>query len=123
MSERPGGVNGIGLDCGPLRAGVCRAMRSLAAAVVAFASAASAEGLDRDTLLTDAPAGPAVGTVRLTGAGVASQNTENGAAPTGSSSFMGSIGWTPIGHLHGDVGAYLPGGAEGPACRMRYPPL
>src|SRR3989454_6094912 len=81
MSERPGGVNGIGLDCGPLRAGVCRAMRSLAAAVVAFASAASAEGLDRDTLLTAAPAVPAVGTVRLTGAGVATQNTANGATP------------------------------------------
>src|SRR2546426_9913748 len=120
MSERPGGVNGIGLDCGPLRAGVCRAMRSLAAAVVAFASAASAEGLDRDTLLTDAPAVPAVGTVRLTGAGVATQNTDNGATPTGSSSFTGSIGWTPIANLHGDVGAYFQVGAQGPAARIRY---
>src|SRR3989442_10544195 len=120
MSERPGGVNGIGLDCGPLRAGVCRAMRSLAAAVAAFSSAASAEGLDRDTLLTDAPAVPAVGTVRLTGAGVATQNTDNGATPTGSSSFMGSIGWTPIANLHGDRGAYFQVCGQGPAARIPY---
>src|SRR2546430_9219835 len=78
-----------------------------AAAVAAFSSAASAEGLDRDTMLTDATAVPAVGTVRLTGAGVATQNTDNGATPTGSSSFTGSIGWTPIANLHGDVGAYF----------------
>src|SRR2546423_2538223 len=120
MSERPGRVNGIGLDSGPRRAGVSRAMRSLAAALLAFASAASAEGLDRDTLLTDAPAVPAVGTVRLTGAGVATQNTDNGATPTGSSSFTGSIGWTPIANLHGDVGAYFQVGAQGPAARIRY---
>jgi len=65
-------------------------MRSLLAMLLAFASAASAEGLDRDTLLTDAPAVPAVGTVRVTGAGVATQNTDNGATPTGSSSFTGT---------------------------------
>ncbi|OLD06679.1 MAG: hypothetical protein AUI90_12475 [Deltaproteobacteria bacterium 13_1_40CM_3_69_14] len=71
-------------------------------------------------MLTDAPAVPAVGTVRLTGAGVATQNTDNGATPTGSSSFTGSIGWTPIANLHGDVGAYFQVGAQGPAARIRY---
>src|SRR5437899_6810174 len=115
MSERPGGVNGIGLDCGPLRAGVCRAMRSLAAVLLAFASAASAEGLDRDTLLTDAPAVPPVGTVRLSGAGVATEKSDSS-----SSSFTGSVGWTPIANLHGDVGAYFQSGAQGPAARVRY---
>src|SRR2546430_9000164 len=120
MSERPGRVNGIGLDAAPRRAGVSRAMRSLTGVLLAFASAASAEGLARDTLLTDAPAVPAVGTVRLTGAGVATQNTDNGATPTGSSSFTGSIGWTPIANLHGDVGAYFQVGAQGPAARIRY---
>src|ERR1700737_422053 len=120
MSERLNGVNGIGLDSGPQCARVFRAMRSLVAMLLAFASAASAEGLDRDTLLTDAPAVPAVGTVRVTGAGVATQNTDNGATPTGSSSFTGSIGWTPIANLHGDVGAYFQVGAQGPAARVRY---
>src|SRR5439155_658016 len=95
-------------------------MRSLLAMLLAFASAASAEGLDRDTLLTDAPAVPAVGTVRVTGAGVATQNTDNGATRTRSSSFTGSIGWTPIANLHGDVGAYFQVGAQGPAARIRY---
>src|SRR2546426_9568601 len=107
MSERPGGVNGIGLDCGPLRAGVCRAMRSLAAAVVAFASAASAEGLDRDTLLTGAPAVPAVGTLRLTGAGMATQNTDNGAKPTNYPSLTDQIGWTPNANVHADHGTNI----------------
>ncbi|MGZ6123598.1 MAG: hypothetical protein ACXWLR_01485 [Myxococcales bacterium] len=95
-------------------------MRSLAAVVFAAASAASAQGLDRDTQLTDAPAVPAVGTVRLTGAGVATPNSDNGATPAGSSSFTGSIGWTPIANLHADVGAYFQVGAQGPAARVRY---
>src|SRR2546425_3527049 len=120
MSERLNGVNGIGLDSCPRRAGGSRAMRSLATVLLAFASAASAEGLDRDTLLTDAPAVPPVGTVRLSGAGVATENADNGATPTGSSSFSGSIGWTPIANLNGDVGAYFQVGAQGPAARIRY---
>src|SRR2546425_7857931 len=115
MSERLNGVNGIGLDSCPRRAGGSRAMRSLATVLLAFASAASAEGLDRDTLLTDAPAVPPVGTVRLSGAGVATEKSDSS-----SSSFTGSIGWTPIANLHGDVGAYFQVGAQGPAARIRY---
>ena len=90
-------------------------MRSLAAVVLAFASAASAEGLDRDTLLTDAPAVPPVGTVRIAGAGVATEKSDSS-----SSSLTGSVGWTPIQNLHGDVGAYFQSGAQGPAARVRY---
>src|SRR5437764_2681408 len=115
MSEPPGPVNGLGLDLKPRCAPVCRAMRSLAAALLAFASAASAQGLDRDTLLTDAPAVPAVGTVRVSGAGVATEKSDSS-----SSSFTGSIGWTPIANLHADVGAYFQSGAQGPAARVRY---
>jgi hypothetical protein len=90
-------------------------MRSLAAVLLAFASAASAQGLDRDTLLTDAPAVPAVGTVRVSGAGVATEKSDSS-----SSSFTGSIGWTPVANLHADVGAYFQAGAQGPAARARY---
>ena len=90
-------------------------MRSLAAMLLAFASAASAQGLDRDTLLTDAPAVPPVGTVRLAGAGVATEKSDSS-----SSSLTGSVGWTPIQNLHGDVGAYFQSGAQGPAARVRY---
>src|SRR2546429_5226653 len=115
MSERLNGVNGIGLDSGPQCAGGCRAMRSLRAVVLAFGSAASAEGLDRDTLLTDAPAVPPVGTVRIAGAGVATEKSDSS-----SSSLTGSVGWTPIQNLHGDVGAYFQSGAQGPAARVRY---
>src|SRR2546423_7248855 len=117
MSERLNGVNGIGLDSGPQCAGGCRAMRSLAAVVLAFASAASAEGLDRDTLLTDAPAVPPVGTVRIAGAGVATEKSDSS-----SSSLTGSVGWTPIQNLHADVRAYFQAGAQGPAARIPYPP-
>jgi hypothetical protein len=115
MSERPVGVNGIGLDLKPACARVCRAMRPLAAVLLALASAASAQSLDRDTLLTDAPAVPAVGTVRVAGAGVATEKSDSS-----SSSFTGSIGWTPIANLHADVGAYFQAGAQGPAARVRY---
>ena len=84
------------------------------------ATAATAQGLDRDTLLTDAPAVPAVGTVRVTGGAMGTQNTDNGATPAGSSSVSGSIGWTPVKNLSGDVGAYFQVGAQGPSARVRY---
>src|SRR3954447_18295349 len=113
MSVRSSAVNGFILDW---RAGSkrrWRAMRTLPALVLLAASAASAQGLDRDTLLTDAPAVPAAGTVRVSGAGIPTQNTDNGATPTGSSSFTGSIGWSPIANLHADVGAFFQVGAQG----------
>ena len=120
MAERPGCVNGFTLDLRRGAKGRLSSMRSLAAVLLAAASAASAQGLDRDTLLTDAPAVPAVGTVRVTGAGTATPNSDNGATPQGSSSFTGSVGWTPIANLHGDVGAFFQVGAQGPAARVRY---
>ena len=90
-------------------------MRSIAAVLLAIASAASAQGLDRDSLLTDAPAVPAVGTVRITGSGVATEKSDSS-----SSSFTGTVAWTPIANLGADVGAYFQAGAQGPAARVRY---
>src|SRR6266446_5805535 len=81
-------------------------MRLPATLLFASASAATAQGLDRDMLLTDAPAVPPVGTVRVSGAGVATDNADNGK--------------TPIANLNGDVGAYFQVGAQGPAARVRY---
>src|SRR5207248_5615155 len=81
----------------------------------AFASAATAQGLDRDTLLTDAPAVPPVGTVRISGGAVGTEKSDSS-----SSSITGSIGWTPFQNLHADVGAYFQSGAQGPAARVRY---
>ena len=89
-------------------------MRFLAALLLA-ASAASAQSLDRDTLLTDAPAVPPKGTVRLTGSGVATEKSDSA-----SSSFTGTIAWTPIENLSADVGAYFQSGAQGPAARVRF---
>ena len=90
-------------------------MRSLGAVLFAAASAASAQGLDRDTLLTDAPAVPAVGTVRVTGSGTATEKSDSS-----SSSFTGTVAWTPVANLGADVGAYFQAGAQGPAARVRY---
>jgi hypothetical protein len=84
-------------------------MRSFAALLLFAATAASAQGLDRDTLLTDAPAVPPVGTVRISGAGTATEKSDSS-----SSSITGSIGWTPFANLHADVGAYFQSGAQGP---------
>ena len=97
-------------------------MRPLAllAALVLAAGIARAEGLDRDSLLTDAPAVPAQGTVRVTG-GATGASTDTGATNTGSSGVSGSIGWTPIQNLSGDVGAYTQiGAAGGLSARVRY---
>jgi hypothetical protein len=90
-------------------------MRPLAALILVTASAVSAQGLDRDTLLTDAPAVPPKGTVRIAGTGVATEKTDSS-----SSSFIGTIGWSPIENLHADVGAYFQSGEQGPAARVRY---
>src|SRR5438132_7149033 len=90
-------------------------MRPLPALVLVAASSAYAQGLDRDTLLTDAPAVAVVGIGRIAGAGAATEKSDSS-----SSSFTGSIGWTPIANLHADVGAYFQSGAQGPAARVRY---
>jgi hypothetical protein len=97
-------------------------MRRLAVLVLALAAAgARADGLDRDTLLTDAPAVPEKGTVRVTGGATGATSDTGTGASTGSSGVSGSIGWTPIQNLSGDVGAYTQiGAAGGVSARARY---
>ena len=98
-------------------------MRRLALFALAFAAgAARADGLDRDTLLTDSPAVPNAGTVRVTGGatGSSSDATSTG-GNTGTSGISGSVGWTPIANVSGDVGAYTQIGASGGvSARARY---
>src|SRR4051812_1708215 len=89
-------------------------------AIALSAGSAAAAGLDRDTLLTDAPAVPDRGTVRLTG-GVIGTSDEQGVGGTqGQARISGSIQWTPVQNLAGDVGAYYQVGAQGPSARIRY---
>lgn len=97
-------------------------MRSalLAAAVLlASSSAALAQGLDRDTLLTDAPAVPDKGTLRVTGG--ATGTGDNGpSSGNNASGLSGTVQWTPLQNVAADVGAYFQAGAQGPAARVRY---
>lgn len=97
----------------------CRSvlLAALATAVVA-APAARAAGLDRDSLLTDAPATPDKGTVRLSGGGAGQTSTEVGGV--NQSSVSGSILWAPFQNFAADVGAFYQGRDGGPSARMRY---
>ena len=77
-------------------------------------SIALAEGLDRDSLLTEAPATPERGNVRI--------------AAGGNTSYVGAVGggisaqamWTPFTHFAADVSGYWQDGAAGPSLRLRY---
>ncbi len=92
----------------------------LCSALLALASAsARADGFDRDTLLTDAPAVAEKGTIRVTGAGLGQGKPEDNAAGT-TGQVTGSIQWAPIAGLAGDVGAYYQAGNSGPSARVRY---
>ena len=81
--------------------------------------AARADGMDRDTLLTDAPAVAEKGTIRLTGSGTGQSKAADGATGT-TGAVSGSIQWAPIANLAGDVGAYYQAGDSGPSARVRY---
>lgn len=89
-------------------------------AFVAAAGAATAEGLDRDSLLTDAPAVPSQGTVRVTGGVFGTTDSSSGGTSQGQTQIAGSVQWTPVQNLAGDVGAYFQVGAQGPSARLRY---
>ena len=92
---------------------------SLSVALVAacVCSGARADGLDRDTLLTEAPAVPNSGTVRVTG-GANGQPT--GATEGGSTGgISATLLWAPISRVAGDVGLYQQGAVSGPTVRVR----
>jgi len=95
-------------------------MRLFLLATACLALAARADGLDRDNLLTEAPAVPAKGTVRLSGVttGTSADTGVNGAQ--GQARIAGTIMWTPVANLAGDIGMYWQVGANGPSARVRY---
>jgi hypothetical protein len=79
-----------------------------------------AEGLDRDTLLTDAPAVPDTGTVRVTGGVTGTTDSTGVGAVQGQANVTAGIQWTPVDRVAADVAAYFQAGAQGPAARLRY---
>ncbi|MBS2023146.1 MAG: hypothetical protein JST92_12095 [Deltaproteobacteria bacterium] len=85
-----------------------------------LATSALAGGLDRDSLLTDAPATPDKGTIRVGAGGNAATKTADGATGT-TGEVNASIMWSPIQYVAGDVGGYF-GSSDrnGPAARIRY---
>ncbi|HEY2030811.1 MAG TPA: hypothetical protein VGH20_16555 [Myxococcales bacterium] len=90
-------------------------------AVFALSSfAVRAEGLDRDTLLTDAPAVPDKGTVRLTGALTGTSDTSGVDNTQGQANIVAGVQWAPIERFSADVSAYFQVGAQGPSARARY---
>jgi hypothetical protein len=91
---------------------------AVAVLVMCAAFTARAEGIDRDSLLSEAPAVPDKGTVRVSGG--ASGTGDSTANDAGHAAVSGSIAWTPIDRLSGDVGAYWQEGANGPSARVRF---
>jgi hypothetical protein len=92
----------------------------LTAAVVGAAEVRAA-GIDRDGLLSEAPATPDKGTVRVTAGGMGQATTDSGVQ--GNSNVSGSILWAPFQNFAADVGVYMqPGtsGQSGPSARVRY---
>src|SRR5690349_13558724 len=76
---------------------------------------ALAAGLDRDGLLTEAPATPDTGNIRISGGG------EGQVAGAAAGTVNATVMWTPVEHLAGDVGGYfLSEGTFGPSARLRY---
>jgi len=89
-------------------------------ALLLIASAGRAEGLDRDTLLTDAPAVPDKGTVRITGGVIGTSDSSGVDSVQGQANLTAGIQWTIFDHFAADVSAYFQVGQQGPAARMRY---
>jgi hypothetical protein len=88
--------------------------------VLAGATQARAAGIDRDSLLTEAPAVPDKGTVRVTGGATGTSSDQGVNNTQGQANLTGTIAWTPIQNLSGDVGMYWQVGANGPSARVRY---
>jgi hypothetical protein len=89
-------------------------------AVLLVVSSASAAGLDRDTLLTDAPAVPDKGTVRVTGGLTGTSDSAGVDNVQGQAVGTAAIQWTPFDRFAADVSAYFQIGQQGPSARVRY---
>src|SRR3954471_3929212 len=96
-------------------------MRIFAVSLLSLvALGARAEGIDRDSLLTEAPAVPEKGTVRVTGGATGASSDQGVNNTQGQANITGTIAWTLIKNLSGDVGMYWQVGANGPSARVRY---
>ena len=100
-------------------------MRWLVTTIALLVSAgALADGLDRDGLLTEAPATPRAGTVRVSASslGQSAGDSSGSASMSNFSSLSGTLLWAPIDRLAGDVGVYWQPGPNisGPSVRVRY---
>lgn len=90
----------------------------LAGASIALSGTpARAAGFDRDSLLTEAPATPEGGTVRVSGGG-SGEHTDG----SGQAVLSGSVMWAVGEHVAADVGFYFQnvGSTAGPTARVRY---
>jgi hypothetical protein len=85
--------------------------------LLSVAGSAFGAGLDRDGVLTEAPATPEAGTVRVAGAGNSSYVAGGGGVGGG---ISGTVQWSIFHHFAADVGAYYQDGAVGPSVRVRY---
>jgi len=88
--------------------------------ILAGAMAARAAGIDRDSLLSEAPAVPDKGTVRVSGGATGTSSDQGVNNTQGQANITGTIAWTPVQNLSGDVGMYWQVGANGPSARVRY---
>jgi hypothetical protein len=94
---------------------LCKSLAATALLSSFLSAPALAAGLDRDGLLTEAPATPDPGNVRITGGG------EGQVVGSAAGTVNASVMWTPIEHFAGDVGGYfLSEGTFGPSARLRY---
>jgi len=89
-------------------------------AILLISSAAAAQGLDRDTLLTDAPAVPSAGTVRLTGGVTGTSDSAGVGNVQGQALGTAAIQWSIFDRFAADVSAYFQVGQQGPSARVRY---
>jgi hypothetical protein len=92
----------------------------LALCVSTIGLSAAAAGLDRDTLLTDAPAVPDKGTVRVTGGVTGTSDSAGVDNVQGQANVTAAVQWTIFDRFAADVSAYFQVGQQGPAARVRY---
>jgi hypothetical protein len=88
--------------------------------ILVGATQVHAAGIDRDSLLSEAPAVPDKGTVRVSGGATGTSSDQGVNNTQGQANITGTIAWTPVQNLSGDVGMYWQVGANGPSARVRY---
>lgn len=88
--------------------------------VVGSDGQAWAAGVDRDTLLSEAPATPDPRTVRISQSSAVSSSSPDEGSDGPTLGLTAAVMWTPLEHLAGDVGGYYQDGVFGPSARVRF---